>query len=290
MFNKNHPATKDSKIGLQKISGCDNSNRKGDVIFVHGLGGHALSTWHSQEKFDKNSWPFWLGEELPDIGIWSFGYEAEFSSYKGKSMPRFDQAGNLLEWLKIYHIGERPLIFITHSLGGLLVKETLRTAQTFRNQAFLKQVKGTAFLATPHNGSHLANTVNILDKLLQTTVNVEELKAHNPWLRDLDEWYRQNICELGGLPKVYYETQNTCGYKVVDEDSANPKIADVKSVAVPANHISIAKPESPEAFVYLSVREYIQECLRTPLQLPISNSTYVETFKKEELDRISNPQ
>jgi hypothetical protein len=101
VFKKNRPATKDSKIGLQKISGCDNSNRKADVVFVHGLGGHALSTWHPQEKSDKNSWPFWLGEELPDIGIWSFGYEAEFSGWKGKATPRFDKASNLLHCLEI---------------------------------------------------------------------------------------------------------------------------------------------------------------------------------------------
>lgn len=296
MFKKNRPATKDSKIGLQKISGCDNYNRKADVVFVHGLGGHALSTWHPQEKSDKNSWPFWLGEELPDIGIWSFGYKAEFSGWKGKTTPRFDKASNLLHCLEIDRIGERPLIFITHSLGGLLVKQMLRTAQTYQNtyqnkdyiQALIENTKGIVFLATPHTGSQLANTVAILRRLLRTTVNVDELKAHNPWLRELDQWYRNQIDNLGVTTLVYYESQKTSGYKVVDEDSADPKIPGVMPVEVTADHISIAKP-SREGEVYRGVRHFIQQYLSTPSPIPLCDLASLEAVKQEELTKISNP-
>jgi len=63
---------------LIEISGCDNPSRQGDVIFVHGLGGTARGTWHPQEKQDDdNFWCAWLGEDLPDVGIWSLGYEVE---------------------------------------------------------------------------------------------------------------------------------------------------------------------------------------------------------------------
>ena len=63
--------------GLIKISGCENPKRCGDVIFVHGLGGNARSTWHPQElPNDDNFWLTWLAQERPDLGIWSFGYNA----------------------------------------------------------------------------------------------------------------------------------------------------------------------------------------------------------------------
>ncbi|WP_446359390.1 hypothetical protein [Coleofasciculus sp. G2-EDA-02] len=69
-YDKNFP----TKKGLIKISGCENTSRSGDVIFIHGLGGNARSTWHPQELYDDNFWLTWLGTDLSDIGIWSFGY------------------------------------------------------------------------------------------------------------------------------------------------------------------------------------------------------------------------
>lgn len=87
-------------IGLQEIKGCNNPDRNGDVIFVHGLGGNLRSTWHPEELQDDNFWLNWLYQDHADIGVWSFGYEAEPSEWRGKAMPLFDQASNLLEWLE----------------------------------------------------------------------------------------------------------------------------------------------------------------------------------------------
>ena len=35
---------------LIPIIGTENDNRRADVIFVHGLGGDALVTWHPESK------------------------------------------------------------------------------------------------------------------------------------------------------------------------------------------------------------------------------------------------
>jgi predicted alpha/beta hydrolase family esterase len=272
----------EKKRGLIKISGCENASRSGDVIFVHGLGGNAWSTWHPKELYDDNFWLTWLGKDLLDVGIWSFGYAAEPFEGKGATMPLFDQASNLLDWLEICDIGQRPLIFVAHSLGGLLVKKMLNTAQTFSKQAVSEQTKGIVFLATPHTGSHLAKLIDNIGILARTTVSVEELKAHAPQLRELNEWYRENVRSLGIATKVYYETQPTQGILVVDPDSANPGIERVKPIAIPDNHISICKPKSQESQVYRGVKKFIQECIRSPLQLPPSNSTSttVQNFAK----------
>jgi predicted alpha/beta hydrolase family esterase len=273
----------EKKTGLIKISGCENPSRSGDVIFVHGLGGNAWSTWHPKELYDDNFWLTWLGKDLLDFGIWSFGYAAEPFEWKGTSMPLFDQASNLLDWLEICDIGQRPLIFVAHSLGGLLVKKMLNTAQTFSKKAVSEQTKGIVFLATPHTSSHLAKLIDNIGILARTTVSVDELKAHAPQLRELNEWYRENVRSLGIATKVYYEMRPTQGILVVDPDSANPGIERVKPVAIPDNHIFICKPKSQESQVYLGVKKFIQECIRSPLQLPPSNSTCttVHSFCKE---------
>ncbi len=228
-----------STIGLLPISGCEDTTRTGDIIFVHGLAGDAWNTWHWQNAKDKNYqknnfWLNWLGEDLKDkginVGIWTFGYEAARFKFSGSAIARFDQASNLLEYLEVNDIGERPIIFVTHSMGGLLVKEMIRTAQNFNKQSILQQTKGIVFLSTPHTGSHLASLIDNIGILAQPTVNVEELKAHAPELRSLNEWYRQNIESFGIETKVFYETKPIFNVLVVDEDSANPGIKDVKPV------------------------------------------------------------
>ena len=289
---KKSPSGKTSKkiLGLEKIIGCENTERRGDVIFVHGLRGHALTTWHPQELEDEESWLYWLGNELSDIGIWSFGYEAEFSKFFGQGMPRFDQASSLLDWLEICGIGERPLLFITHSLGGLLVKEMLRAAQDFpKYQAILEQTKGIVFLATPHTGSHLANLVGVMEILLKTRVTVDELRAHEPSLRSLKEWYGQNVRKYGIATKVYYETEDTWGYKVVDEDSANPGIEDAKPIAIEADHITIAKPESRNTQVYIGVKKFIQDNLKPRPQLLPSKTIPLEPVELGTRERVLDP-
>jgi len=292
--DNSQPNEESNMTGLIKISGCDNPSRWGDVVFVHGLGGHPLKTWHSEEKLDKNSWLYWLGEDLKDLDVWTFGYEAEFSNWKGKTMPRFDQARNLLQWFKNKRIGkERPLILITHSLGGLLIKEVLWTALDYpEHEVLIKNIKGIVFLATPHNGSYLANTVGILNQILRITVTVEELEGNNPWLRNLQARYRQKVGQRDNQLKiateVYYETQDTFGYKVVEEGSADPGLLDVMPIAVAANHITIAKPKSKEDIVYESVINFIQEHLKPQLLLtPTADSIPLQQINPE---KTANPQ
>ena len=255
--------------GLIKISGCDNPKRCADVIFVHGLGGTARGTWHPQElNNDDNFWLMWLAQERPDLGIWSFGYQAAPSEWKGATMPLFDRASNLLEYLAINDIGERKIIFITHSMGGLLVKKMLQKAQTFRKNSVIEQTKGIVFLSTPHTGSHLANLVDKIGTLARSTVSVDELKIHIPQLRELNEWYRQNVESMEIDTKVYYETKPVKGILVVDPDSANPGIKDVEPIATDDDHISITKPKSKDSFIYKGVNQFIKKILSTVPQEP----------------------
>ncbi|MBN3942312.1 AAA-like domain-containing protein [Nostoc sp. NMS9] len=248
--------------GLIKISGCDNPKRCGDVIFVHGLGGHARGTWHPQElRNDDNFWLTWLGQERPDLGIWSFGYKAEPFEWRGSTMPLFDRASNLLEYLQVNDIGKYPIIFITHSMGGLLIKEMLRNAQTFKKTAVIEQTKGIVFLSTPHTGSHLANLVDKIRILARSSISVDELKAHIPQLRQLNEWYRQNVDFMEIATKVYFETKPTQGFLVVDPDSANPAIKDVQPTATDDDHLSITKPTSTNNLVYKGVSQFIKQQL-----------------------------
>ena len=250
--------TEEKMLGLSRVFECENSHPRGDIVFVHGLAGHPWGTWHPQGKKNNQNldfWPFWLGQDLQKdeiaVNVWTFGYDAPRFGYVGEGMPRFDLASNLWEYLDVNDIGDRPLIFITHSMGGLVVKDLIRTAQNFDDKkAIIQQTQGIVFLSTPHQGSHLANLID--------NFNVEELRAHTPQLRDLNQWYRQNIEKLNIKTYVFYETKPMAGVLVVDEDSANPGIKDVQPIAISADHNSIAKPGRND-LVYLSVVKFCQQ-------------------------------
>jgi hypothetical protein len=270
--------TKFDQTGLHKIRNCDISNRKADIIFVHGLTGHAITTWHPEDKCDEECWPFWLGDEneFKDVGIWSFGYQANLTGY---GMSIYEQAGSLLNSLlnevEDNGIGKHPLIFITHSLGGLVIKQMLNIAYTVNptpnKQAITNQIKGIVFIASPHQGSHLANIFNILS-IFQSSAIVQQLRANNSDanLSQLNDIFAQKIKELGIKVKVFYEVESIKKFriiriaKVVERDSAKLSIPGVDNEAVTANHINIAKPKKGDGIyntVYKGVRTFIRECL-----------------------------
>jgi HEAT repeat protein len=243
---------------LEEIFGTENPNRRGDVVFVHGLRGDARTTWQLK---DDGFWPLWIGKDLSDVGVWSVGYPANAFAWQS-TMPLADRAVDILSLLSDYDIGaNRPVVFITHSLGGLLVKKMLYKAVTdnvSEEEALVKNTKGIVFLATPHAGSNLANFVKFL---LPSSVSVEELQTQEPLLRELNTWYRNNYDRLGIPAKVYCESRNTNVFLVVDKTSSDPAIPGVRARFMDYDHITISKParKSP---LYKGIKKFVDDCLR----------------------------
>ncbi|MDB9312087.1 alpha/beta fold hydrolase [Spirulina sp. CS-785/01] len=253
-----------SNTQLITISNRDNTNYEGDIIFVHGLGGDARGAWHPTGKRDDyDFWPTWLGEDLPNLRVWTLDYAIEPFHWKGETMPLVDRATDVLACLDI-DVGKRPIFFITHSMGGLLVKQMLRHAWDFGNsrwKAIAEQTKGIIYLSTPHSGSDLANWVNYMGAILQASVSVEELKAHDPRLRELNQVYR-NHDFLKQIPiEVYCEKRKTKGILVVNETSVDPGIPGVIPIPMDEDHNSICRPQSKQSNLYRRTKRFIIEQL-----------------------------
>ncbi|HPE73918.1 MAG TPA: hypothetical protein PK018_17400 [Candidatus Competibacter sp.] len=247
--------------GLQKISGCDDSDRVADVVFVHGLDGDARTTWHPKDRPDA-FWPAWLGENVPAVGVWSLGYAVNASAWKGHAMPLADRATNVLHQLELDGIGRRPVVFVCHSLGGLLVKQLLRHACDFGHpawKAIATQTRAIVFLSTPHSGADLASWIQYIGGLLRTTVSVEELEAHHPRLRELNLWYRGHVVDLDITTVVYCEKRPVAGLLVVNETTADPGIVGVVPIPVDEDHVSICKPASKDSLIYRGVKRLVEE-------------------------------
>ena len=116
---------------------------------------HALNTWRRPATPDGR---LWLRDDLPKYIPASriFAYEYDSTVIFGEDRSTFvDKADALLEAIRVKrkNAGSRPILFLGHSLGGLLIKQALSNAQ-FNTiyEEIRKATKGIAFFATPHNG------------------------------------------------------------------------------------------------------------------------------------------
>jgi hypothetical protein len=209
-------------LGLQLL--CDNIEPDGDIIFVHGLGGTAMRTW-SWKRDVSYFWPVWLTEEqgLSNFRIFSFGYNSNFKG-TGTNLNTIDFAKDLLYSMLTFSggllegtnecipIGSRPIIFVAHSMGGLVVKKAHVLGKHDKQYSeLISQVYGIVFLATPHRGAQYAK---ILNNILSTCplgappkAYVAELDVHSGSLQDINEQFRVG-CENLELAS-FFETRKT---------------------------------------------------------------------------------
>jgi hypothetical protein len=263
--------------GLEKLSGCDDPARKLDVIFVHGIDSNEKSAW-SSDGTPKTYWPNWIAEDFPESGVWTIGYAANVSGWVGESMPIADQGDALLNEMENDGLGDRPIVFIAHSLGGIMVKQLLRSAAILNVERWEKisnSTLGIMFIATPHAGAGLANFASFMSMFLRTTETAEELKQHGSRLRELHGWFlgfcqkRSLVCRTFGENREIRELFGRSlpkGVMVVDNTSTEPNIPGERAVFLPENHISISKPATKQAHLYKGANSFLKACLAAASQ------------------------
>lgn len=97
-----------------------------DIITVHGLAGHPQNTWTNFST--QHYWPSKsLPEDIPKSRIMAFGYSTSNSPFHKSTAIISDIAKQLLSHLINKRNSEaqerRPIIFVAHSLGGIVIKE-----------------------------------------------------------------------------------------------------------------------------------------------------------------------
>jgi hypothetical protein len=183
------------------------------------------------------------------------------------SLPR--RAENALDRLVGAGIGQRPVCFITHSLGGLLVKSILRRSADSQfppeRLQVVEQCRGVLFLATPHQGSRLADLAGAI-KVYLPSVSTLDLKDNDDHLMDLYEWYRGYAPSHHILTRSYYENKETKAVViVVPRSSADPGVAgDTARGPTPLDrdHLEISKPRNRDDKAYIGCTQLIHQILK----------------------------
>ncbi len=246
------------------------------IVFIHGLGGDSDTTWKSKSGKSRVYWPEWLFEDVPDVCIWSIGYEAPKLSILNNGMGLMDRAQNISEMLlNEFADISGELILVGHSLGGLVIKQVLRLAsdQHTRPEAskFVNSVSGVIFLGTPHTGADLSKLGNTLFGrmllrgllLSEPSAATASLERNDPNLRALNTWYR-DWCSGQRIRHLILTESKPYGIfgQIVKPDSADPGLAE-RAIPVDSHHIGISKPTSKQDEIYKHILKFTREKILT---------------------------
>ncbi|KAK4185308.1 hypothetical protein QBC35DRAFT_389783, partial [Podospora australis] len=234
-----------------------------DICSVHGLTGNRTSTWTAKRE-DTTPWPIkLLAPKLGDKArILSYGYDAyivRMSVASGNGL--LDHATNLLNDLVSYRDSDesepdgpsRPLIFIAHSLGGLVCKRALLLSRNHPEkhlQSLFKSTTGIIFMGTPHRGSWMADwsrlpvaSLGIVKSSNKKLIQI--LRTDNQLLSAVQEDF---LGMVRGLREEGRAFQITCFYeelpmqgsdKVVSTESAT--LDPYTKMSIHANHSNMVK-------------------------------------------------
>ncbi|KAK4450537.1 protein SERAC1 [Podospora aff. communis PSN243] len=200
---------------------------KPSIVAIHGLGGHFVNTWtrpgNNGKKSKKggngntgagDSSVFWLRdllpEKFPNARIMTYKYESKILRNKSKYASVSNTARALLEQLLQYRgtCPDRPIVFIVHSLGGLVAKQvSIPTSHPWNNRSWdtrsnditFKSIadatKGLIFFGTPHRGSDLAKTLGPIQRISslgfwKSSAFTSLLQTHSDGLLEISEDFR----------------------------------------------------------------------------------------------------
>jgi hypothetical protein len=88
------------------------------------------------------------------------------------------------------------------------------------------------------------------------------LEAENPYLRELNDWYRQNAARLGLATHAYYELEKVRNVVlVVSPSSADPGVEGCIALGLDGDHFEICRPQLRASPAYAGSLRFIRACL-----------------------------
>jgi pimeloyl-ACP methyl ester carboxylesterase len=242
-----HPSGSSAQSHYERPSTKRGPYQKRVIVFVHGIFGDADGTWRYSPSV---YWPRLLlsDEAFRDSDI----YVASYSSpYFGNNMNVDEVVTNLSNRLVSDEIfsKHREVVFVCHSLGGLIVQRLLLT---FRDYA--QQVPFIYFFSTPETGAQLANLASVFssDPLLTALIPGDE----NVYLQNLENEWKAARFHIHRF--CAYEKKKYKGVLVVDRLSGT-RNCDDPPLAINEDHVSIVKPDGVNHDSYVALQNAFRQ-------------------------------
>ncbi|SLM35632.1 P-loop containing nucleoside triphosphate hydrolase [Lasallia pustulata] len=270
-----------------------------DIVAVHGLNGHPEKTWTTNNV---NWLRDLLPSDIPNARILSWGYDAKtHSTSQISGQYLYDHARTLVSDLclkrRLTKTRTRPIIFVAHSLGGIVVKSALIHSEAARRGALEehRSIKlstyGILFMGTPHQGGSGVHLGELMLQVASIFVTADD-KILKHFERD-SEWLQQQLGQYAPISndfvtKFAYEmfpTRIALGKEIMVVPQASaivPGATNAEPVAIPADHLNMVKFASRQNGGYVKVSGH--------LQLLAEEAPEAIGARWEEQDRIRKAQ
>ncbi|KAJ5751290.1 hypothetical protein N7533_008318 [Penicillium manginii] len=206
----------------------ENKPMVADIIAIAGLDGHAYGSWQGRGNLGRMWLRDFLSKDLPQCRTMIYGYNSKLSSHGVDTI--LDYGRELMEEIKkirnTKELQQRPLVFIAHSFGGIVMAHCLvRAIQAMEGDhpaivSLYPATYGMILFAIPHKGLVMDDIQQMLagdghhprGQLLQQISSKSDLLIHQ--LADFKNLIRDR--------KVvsFYETEQTRRTRKADDGHA----------------------------------------------------------------------
>ena len=269
-------------------------------------------------------WPRdWLPAALPEtVRIVSIGFRSSLlheHDITGNSLvDRAEQFIHKLDAACIPAAAARSspstpnVVWITHSMGGLLAKQMLYSSPTL-----LSSTLGLVFLATPHAGAWLpknSTTRALFGYIATPSVELDQLEENSPHLLTLNQYISQHVTtplhdggeqqqrqqqrlrvlSMGeGQPTPLPPNRPSSPFSLllVPSKSSNPGYGEWLQLD-DENHLNICKPHDKNSLMFRSLVSFIRERLEVMHHIDAQHSKTAgqsATGSRQELVQTSRP-
>ncbi|KAG7429090.1 Kinesin light chain [Fusarium oxysporum f. sp. raphani] len=260
-----------------------------DIVAVHGLGSHVDWSWTWRDKDRPGSSVNWLKDPdmlprvVPKSRILAYNYESRW--HVNAPRTRLQLCGeDLVRNLHAFRKGvqDRPVVFVGHSLGGLVIQHALLFADREEEYRYLpRRTFGFISLGSPFRGTRMHGMANFVASLLFIAGShrgvLEALGYDNQLLRDkLQEFCRlrestsmSTCCFFEAYDTDYGRRLGLPGLfrgMVVPEESAC--VPGWERLQLQTDHLKLNKFSGPNDRSFLAVSRQISTMCR-----PLKNVT-----------------
>ncbi|GAB1865692.1 Protein SERAC1 [Camponotus japonicus] len=257
--------------------------------FCKGDNACMKNEFHSTSK--TLCWPKdWLPMDIPYLRLIGINYDtslsmwAPFCPIENKKNTIKERSEEFVVKLTMANVGKRPLVWVGHSMGGLLVKKMLvEEWKTGDKHDICKNTKAILFYGTPHRGSHVAALKQMTQMLVWPTVEVQELREESPQLLRLHDEFLEMLKEYHIEIVSFAETKPTpvttlkFPFQFISLNSADPGIGEF--FEIPQDHLSICKPASRLSFLYQKLLSVLKHHVNPQEKKTISSIGNLFSFK-----------
>ncbi|MCJ1465981.1 hypothetical protein MMC07_004600 [Pseudocyphellaria aurata] len=215
---------------------------KVDIVAIHGIGADPDKTWELGNVNWLND-PQMLPSIVPEARIMRYGYESDWYGENPIKQSLHEIATSFLSDLheKRENNTQRPLIFIGHCFGGLIIQKAITRSKTldYKHPGIFTSLSGVIFLGTPHRGTSDTMSRGLLLFLISAEQKVKvdgtilhALEQENPSLNDtLNEF--TTLCNAKNVKLCcFFEQRKTKVWKIVGEDLPTEFVVDETSACL----------------------------------------------------------